>query len=328
MKKLATIMFCALGMGMANAGTMGPVCNPDNVTVPCPCNAWEIGISALYLQPTTNSPLLNPTILSLNGGSYHGLKSKSAWDWGFLLQGGYHFNTGNDLNLNWLHFNGNSSKNFVVSFPVSTEIPDITNTAHLKYDTDVDVVNLELAQSSDFGRKTNIRFYGGGQYVNSEIKRTERNYEKTRFTPTDTLFQYSTTHTKFQGAGPRVGIDMTHKLNYGFSLFAQSATALLLGERKAKLSGANLSGLASTSFSAYAKRSRIIPELEAKLGLNYQWMTPNNGTFSLMGGWMWQHYLNMFLMPPGGRTNLSPVVTQNDFAMDGPFIKGKWVSGC
>ncbi|WP_392538336.1 Lpg1974 family pore-forming outer membrane protein [Legionella sp. 227] len=336
MKKIGTFLFIALNTSLLHAGAMGvikPSCETDDVTVPCPCNAWEIGISALYLQPNTNSDLLNPALtvkhFQTDGTITQTSNTiKSSWDWGFLLEGGYHFNTGNDLNLNWLHFRGNHSSSvltFINENPaVNPFIAD--NTTQLRFDTYFDAVNLELAQSSSFGENTDIRFYGGGQYVNSKIKRAEYDFENVIFFPPNTLFQESVAHTKFQGAGPRVGIDMAHKLNHGFAVFAQSATAILLGERKAKLSGANISGPNAFPFSAQAKGTHIVPELEAKLGLSYQWGSCISGQLTLMGGWMWQHYFDMFLLPPGGNSNPATVVTQNDFSLDGPFIKAKWLS--
>lgn len=325
MKKIATFMLCALSIKMVQAGTMGlvkPLCSPDNVTVSCPFNAWDLGISALYLQPNTNSALLNP-ILNAGNDKFHSVDS--SWDWGFLLEGSYHFNTGNDLNLNWLHFNGNHASSVTV-FYTNSLTPTVSQTTNLRFDTYFDAINLELAQTSYFGKKTNIRFYGGGQYVNAKIKRADDEFELTTFDPTNFLFQESVAHTRFQGAGPRVGVNMSHDLQYGFSVFAQSATALLLGERKAKLSGANISGPNVSPFSAHAKGIHIVPELEAKLGASYQWYA-RSGQFSLMAGWMWQHYLDMFLLPPGGRANPITTVSQHDFSLDGPFIKGKWVSG-
>ncbi|KTD42685.1 Lpg1974 family pore-forming outer membrane protein [Legionella parisiensis] len=325
MKNMATtFMLCALNINMVQAGTMGevkPLCNPDHVTVSCPFNAWDLGISALYLQPNTNSALLNP-ILNAGDDEFHSVDS--SWGWGFLLEGSYHFNTGNDLNLNWLHFDNDNFDELAVFF-ADAAIP-ITNITNLKFDTHLDVVNLEFAQTSHFGKKTNIRFYGGGQYVYAKIKRGDFEYEQFPSDPAPTLFQRSITHTRFQGAGPRVGVDMSHDLNHGFALFAQSAMALLSGQGRAKLSGANLSGPNVSAFSEKAKLTHIVPELEAKLGASYQWDT-NSGQFSLMAGWMWQHYLNLFLLPPGGRTNPVTTVSRHDFSLDGPFIKGKWVSG-
>ncbi|WP_454784917.1 Lpg1974 family pore-forming outer membrane protein [Legionella sp. WA2024007413] len=321
MKNIASFILCTLGFGIAQAGTMGPVCSPDNVTVPCPCNAWDVGISALYLQPNTNSALLNPILNPISNDSH---TVDSSWDWGFLLEGSYHFNTGNDLNVNWLHFNPDNSDYF--SFFSGDEFNPVTTFTDLKFDTKFDAVNLEFAQTSHFGKKKTIRFYAGGQYVNTRITRSDNQFEKLPSDPTPHIIQRSVAYTKFQGAGPRVGVDMSRDMKYGFALFAQSAMTLLTGQGKASLSGANLSGIAFP-FSAQAKQTRLVPELEAKLGASYQ-LAVGNGQISLMGGWMWQHYLHMFLLPPGGNSNPATTVTQHDFSLDGPFIKGKWVSGC
>ena len=322
MKKII-ILTSFICVSIAQAGTMGvekSSCNPDNVTVSCPASYWDLGISALYLQPNTESNLLNPILLAPNNKSH---TINSPWDWGFLLEGSYHFNTGNDINLNWLHFSPDYTKSYFGNF-TNNPLPQ-PFTTDLKFDTNVDIVNFEFAQTSHLGKKTNIRYFGGTQYIYAKINRTIHEFEITSFEPVNTLFQESKMTTRFGGFGPRLGIDMTRDLKYGFALFAQGAMALLVGESKAKLAGANISTINVYPFSAYGKKTHIVPELEAQLGANYQWDT-KNGQFGLWAGWYFQHYFDLFILPPGESINPATIFTQNNLSLDGPFIKGTWVS--
>ncbi|STY27955.1 major outer membrane protein [Legionella wadsworthii] len=326
MKKTATFLVSIFSIGISQAGTMGPVCTPDYVTVSCPCRGWDFGISALYLQPNTNSPLLNPILHETHSDTESSHTIRSSWDWGFLLEGSYHFNTGNDLNLNWMHFESNPSEHFAIFFPDAPAFPT-TLYSDFKFDTKIDVVNLEFAQTTHFGKKTDVRLHGGGQYTNARIRRAEFESEQFPPDPTISLFQQSLIKTKYEGAGPRVGVDMTHHVKYGFNLFAQSAMSLLLGQGKAKLAGENISGPNVFTFDALRKKTYMVPELESRLGAGYQW-AGGMGEFSIMAGWMWQHYLHIFSLPPGTTSIQGTNFTQSDLMLDGPFIKGKWISGC
>lgn len=266
--KTTAVAVLALGSSAVFAGTMGPVCAPGNVTIPCEKTAWDFGAQALYLEPTYSNGLGYVSEVTLPGGVTRYEDVDSKWGWGFKLEGSYHFNTGNDLNLNWYHVNNSHTG----TFPAGASIDDVPVQGNYVVDPKWDAVNLELGQHVDFSDMKNIRLHGGVQYarINTSVS-------------TNGIFSTTATSQEnmtYNGFGPRFGGDMTYELGNGFSVYGNGAGAMLIGTSKASVANA---------FSI--SRTTMVPELEGKLGAKYNFAMPQ-GDVGLDVGYMWVNYFN------------------------------------
>jgi hypothetical protein len=312
-----------LAVSTSYAGTMG--CINGAVTVPCAQQGWEVGGGALYVRPSSNS-LLNPYLasglVSANNSQFSNLSSP--WDWGFTLEAGYYFNTGNDINLNWLRYNDSYQISSAAFYPGSADgvAPSLSTTA-LRLKPRIDIVNLEIAQSVALGSKTGLRLHGGLQYANGSITRDEQDFQQLAGLPNN-LFQVTSLKAKYDGIGPRMGGNIARQLPYNLSIFAEGATSLLIGHARTKLSGEYRSSVI-TPINRYSKKTTIVPGLDMKVGTGYKFNV-NMGEFDLKAGWMLQHYFNMYTQLPSNVFDSRATPTNHEFSLNGPFIQGKWVS--
>jgi len=308
--KKTAVAVLAFSSSAAFAGTMGPVCTAGNVTVPCERTAWDLGIQALYLQPTfSGTGDYAAALVNADSNRISLVERDPKWNWGFKLEGSYHFSTGNDLNLNWYHLDGKTRSHTVVG--AVDFIPGVAVTATNTFSVKPrwDAVNLEFGQHVDFGEFKNIRFHGGVQYA--RIK-TEHGA-----TVVDGVNTYAFAgESKLDGFGPRIGADMSYDFGNGLAMYANGATALLVGESKINesltVSTAGATPVLVTG--ASGSPTRIVPELEAKLGLNYTYAMAQ-GDLSLDVGYMWVNYFNAQQF----------TVLDSDFGVHGPYLGLKWV---
>ncbi|WP_133128138.1 Lpg1974 family pore-forming outer membrane protein [Legionella nagasakiensis] len=323
--KKTAVAVLAFGSSAVFAGTMGPVCTPGSVTVPCENTAWDIGVQALYLQPIYTGPLAwTGSVSNAVGNQSRHVDRDPEWSWGFKLEGSYHFNTGNDLNLNWYHL---ASKTRTRTFNAGFDIPDVvdvTDTYTNSFRPRWDAVNLELGQHVDFGQVKNIRFHGGVQFVRIKTELTH-NASGTVDVPgvTDGSVPASANasdEVKFNGFGPRVGADLSYDVGNGLAIYANGATALLTGTSKFNRSGtATLGGVGTLPWSSSGSRTAIVPELEAKLGAKYTYAMAQ-GDLSLDVGYMWVNYFHAQQYTHFGLSD-----EDSDFGLQGPYIGLKWV---
>ncbi|MGL5742618.1 MAG: Lpg1974 family pore-forming outer membrane protein [Legionella sp.] len=321
--KKTAVAVLALGSSAVFAGTMGPVCTPGNVTVPCPSSAWDVGGQALVLQVMTDNNLSLNVSTGTDGTTRFvdvSTDLKAQWDWGFQIEGSYHFNTGNDITLTWYHLDtGWNNHEFV------------RDDLGLLADEDVrfgyghknrwDAVNGELGQFVDFSANKKIRFHGGFQFAS--IKRSIHAFAALENIDNDNDFLGRLEgNTQYNGFGPRTGIDMNYVFGNGFGIYAKAATALLVGSAKhgfdfdgrRVIDGVVVSGL---DVNVGGTRTAIVPELEAKLGANYTYAMAQ-GDLTLDAGYMWFNYFNAL------NATVSPG-TATDFGAAGPYFGLKYV---
>ncbi|EHL32495.1 Lpg1974 family pore-forming outer membrane protein [Legionella drancourtii] len=303
--KKTTAAVLALGSSAVFAGTMGPVCTPGNVTVPCERTAWDIGGQAIDLQIVNN-----------NDYSFtNNYRDHSRWNWGFQLEGSYHFNTGNDVNINWYHLD-TGYHNFAATGLYSGLDSTVLGRVSHKWDA----VNGELGQFVDFSANKKIRFHGGFQFARIKSERGVAIF-------TSDVEDVSAYHSsQYNGFGPRTGIDMNYVFTgYGFGVYAKAATALLVGT--AKNNGSVDRSVINTAFPSaplgvdytYGSRTAIVPELEAKLGANYTYAMAQ-GDITLDGGYMWFNYFNAVHTAHSVGDSRT-----NDFGASGPYVGLKYV---
>lgn len=291
--KQTAVAVLALGSSAVFAGTMGPVCTPGNVTVPCESTAFDVAIHALYLQPSYTGAFAYPAGANANN-QYN--EFDHDYEWGFRLEGSYHFGTGNDLTVNWTYWSHDYDYN-----------PD--NTFYWKWEPTFNQVNVELGQHVDFGEMKNIRFHGGVQYVNIEhdITVSSAANQANR----DLL------KLKYNGFGPRFGADMSYDFGNGFEVYLNGATAITVGDNEFTNTVSNAGathGAPIDMTAVHGSHTRVVPELEAKIGGKYTYAMAS-GDLTLDAGWLWMNYFN------------AQHVAQfdTDFALNGPYIGLKYV---
>ncbi len=318
LKKLSMAVISASVCGLASAGTMGPVCEPGNVTVPCAAQQWDLGVQALYLQSVVDADKAYGDPVTLNNVHVHD-ELNNNWDWGVRVEGSYHFNTGNDVTMTWVHYNS-SAKTYDLTGNILGAIPN--QSYNLLVSDKFDQVNFVFGQHVDVGMFKNIRFYGGLQYA--DIQMDASNYFAHVPAPlgvqgVTSVVQYH--DTDFNGLGPVVGMDYSYDVTSNFSLTANGAVSVLYGSGRFR-DGFVLSD-ALVSAPGYGSMRMMVPSVEMKLGANYGYQM-ETGMLNLEAGYMAVNYFNA-LQTRGVNPVGAGFPTNSDYGLYGPYFGLKWV---
>ncbi len=323
MLKKTTIAVLGLTLSnLATAGAMGPVCTPGSVTVPCEARLWDLGAEALYLKSIYGAAKgyqrkYNPT----TGLQDSRLKDvKNDWNWGYRIIGSYHFNTGNDVTVNWMHFSSSGSQGNILAPFVVTGVGTLSLPAGMDSNNRLDQVNIVMGQHVDMSARDKMRLYGGMQYANIQSMAQTYLYANSIIASIAPVSIFN--NTDYKGFGPTLGIDYSYELFNGLSLTANGSGSLLYGTSRYH------EGYVATRFNAiiaqpYARKKAIVPSLEAKLGLNYAYNFAQ-ATVNIDAGYQAVNYFNA-LSTQVFQVPTNPQISSVNYGLFGPYFGMKIV---
>ena len=252
-----------------------------------------------------------------------------------MIEGAYNFNTGNDLNINWYHINNGNHKylngnGFTTPFGSEpsgfssiSETSVSNNDGYVSVNPHWDAVDIEFGQHVDFAENNSVRVHAGFDWarVGYNAQNDQSGTSTVRIATNvagPTPYQFNKNYeASYNGFGPRIGSDYAYDWGNGLGIYANGAFGLLAGTSKYSVTDFQIP--ANTTYGVSKSAMIVVPELEGKLGLTYDYAT-SQGDFSLDVGWMWVNYFGAVK-----GANFNEQAVDVNFGLQGPYVGARWV---
>ena len=327
--------------------TFGAVQASSNIPVTDP--GFGFSLTGLYLQPDASNleyavytqpvPVSTPNWEQKNiSTGYH-----PAFDLGLE----YTLATGVDqVKLDWLHLDSSDKSSGSASGDASIApwyyfgppAQAMRGTyASGKAEFDVDNANLVFDHLLNIGRYLQLEPFAGLNAAYLKQDMTDK-YTGTHQATGGDYEPYSITSyytSKFVGAGPRIGLDATAYVFHHFGILAEMGASLLLGSMKSDTSFDSYGdGNTTTAHTKLADQSlmRIVPELDSRLGLTYEFDFHSGSSLELEAGYKFAVYFNGInqvfptaLVPDAFQNGVIAIESseqnQSNLDLNGPYLK-------
>ncbi len=274
---------------------------------------WTASVGTFYVIPDSASQEFASSVTEINGsrqklGQGHELanpvNNNGEYDFGIEATLGYVFeDTANSIELSWRGFDADSdaatSGLYIIpdiSPDSSPEIlpADVSNT--IKYD--LDSADLMITQFLNIGENMQLRLLGGLAFLYLDQK-NNTTYDIVTPAGQDTTTDfYHNANSKYQGFGPRLGLDTRYDFGQGFGIVGGGSVAYFLGELETTANTTvNFESIDQTSDIASLEDnidSHTVVNLRANLGIDYVYFFDNEerSTVGLELGYLVDYYLD------------------------------------
>jgi len=231
--------------------------------------------------------------------------------------------TGKDMRVDWEHLRTSDSAFVAVdnlatqwispfnqTGPSTSESSNEVGVFHLKaaqgqVEFDYDMVNIDVGQTVNIGSKTQLRLFGGLAYARLQEQLISTFYNNPNVNPVPPVIavpnptlRYITLNntSTYTGLGPRLGLNISHDMSYGFSFVSQLSGTVLAGwVQPAQYSfAAVFDDVVNNEQIASRTASQVVYAGDAKLGLGYTQPLGNGSVLTIESGFRAAVFINPF----------------------------------
>ncbi|HEV8052956.1 MAG TPA: Lpg1974 family pore-forming outer membrane protein, partial [Parachlamydiaceae bacterium] len=276
----------------ANMNT--PYCGQQSCCTPCcdePCGRGFLSADFLYWRafqdgldtciPTDVSDTIRADGRIISTFRGEGRDPKFKWNPGFRIGAGYGFACSNwDIGALWTHFNSKAHSS-------------LCNENSLKWNIDLDVVDLLVAYRCDFNSCFTFRPYAGIRFARIDQKLRLGGFpDSTTFALTGESLLATDNKHKFIGVGPLFGLEADLKIACGFSLYASGAISWLYGHNDVRLTNSSATVNVIDFCEIRNKTNSTLTAADASLGLRWQTTFCNDNQLFLQLGYEHHRYFD------------------------------------
>jgi hypothetical protein len=327
-----TLALLAVGaVSAASAGTMGnPVAVPAgiNLIAPDSTGMWSFGVEGLWAISNNQDfqYAAVDTVDVASGTAKQNNKSvQGKNDWGIAANINYMF-AGNsrDVNLQYtgVFFNNSDSTSTATGaiqgvFPMLATGADEAKGSSKE---DLNRVDLTFGQLISIGDRVDLHPFAGVSFANlSVVNKATYNIEGV---PDETVATFKGT-SNFWGVGPSVGIDGAVHLGDGWSIVGRAGAALFVGELNSEFKDrtTTVTDLDGGFTSKQDNSVTVVPELDARLGVDYMYAFNPNTSMNIQVGYEVANYFNAINQDAIDSTFVNANNNASDFNYYGPYLR-------
>jgi len=195
---------------------------------------------------------------------------------------------------------------------------------------DYDAIDFVFGQRFDFNQKVTLAAFGGLRYADIENRDTVNARVRDEAATTGVSAAAGRVHMEsdYWGIGPRAGFNAQVRLGGGASIVGTFAGSLLVGEADQKqnidvtyflFGSTNQVDSEEHNRLKIADQTRVVPELDARIGVNYTFAWNTSSAFGIELGY---HVENYFDVKDNSQFSYYDTMSHNnDFALYGPYLR-------